>query len=271
MRIKLLTINIWNRSGPWEARRELLRAGIEALSPDVIGVQEVMGDGTHTLAHELALGLGYGVVYGEAKPLAGGITFGNAALARFPITKRAVARLPGLDTDEQRSALFSEIETPGGILPFVVTHLAWRLHHGYVREAQVAALATAIDEHAHVDAARLPLVLCGDFNARPDAAEIRFLTGLQSLGGRSVYLCDAFEATGEGPGYTFDGRHNPFAAAFFELPRRIDYVFVRGPDARGRGVPLSAKVVFTEVALGVAASDHYGVLAEIDYAARTSA
>jgi endonuclease/exonuclease/phosphatase family metal-dependent hydrolase len=48
MRITVLTINIWNRSGPWEERRAMLRAGIEALNPDVIGMQEVMSDGTHT-------------------------------------------------------------------------------------------------------------------------------------------------------------------------------------------------------------------------------
>lgn len=268
MRIKILTINIWNRSGPWEARRALLSEGVAALAPDLIGLQEVMSDGTHTLAHEVLAGLGYGVVYGEAKPLLGGISFGNAAASRWPIAPRGVEPLPALDTDERRSALFTEVSTPIGPLPFAVTHLAWKLHHGYLREAQARALGEAITTREPPADARLPLVLCGDFNARPDAAEMRYLTGLQSLDGSSMFLTDCFEAAGAGPGFTFDGRHNPHAAMAFEVQRRIDYVLVRGPDERGRGVPLTASVVLTEVRDGVAASDHFGVLTELDFTLR---
>jgi endonuclease/exonuclease/phosphatase family metal-dependent hydrolase len=48
-----------------------------------------------------------------------------------------------------------------------------------------------------------------------------------------------------------------------EYPRRIDYIFVRGPDEKVRGKPLASSVVFEEVVDGVTASDHYGVVAEI--------
>jgi endonuclease/exonuclease/phosphatase family metal-dependent hydrolase len=48
-----------------------------------------------------------------------------------------------------------------------------------------------------------------------------------------------------------------------EHPRRIDYIFVRGPDKRVRGKPLSSRVVFEEAPQGVTASDHYGVYSEI--------
>ncbi len=264
MRLKILSINIWNRSGPWERRRELLRAGIDALDPDVIGMQEVMSDGAHTLAHEATDGLGYHVVYGEAKPLSGGISFGNAALARWPLAVAEVVPLPSVDTDEHRSLLISEVQTPAGALPFLVTHLAWKFHHGYVREQQVQAIGAAIRRREPIAAQRLPLVMTGDFNARPDAAEVRFLTGLQTLGGASLFLCDCFDVAGEGPGYTFDARINPHAAPTLEPPRRIDYVFVRGPDKWSRGVTRAARVVLSDVVDGVAPSDHFGVLAEID-------
>jgi len=264
MRCTVLTINLWNRSGPWEARAALLRAGIASLAPDVIGMQEVMSDGSHSLAHELAADLGYGVAYGEAKPLGGGITFGNAALSRWPVAVREVVPLPGAGTDEQRSVLFSEVTTPSGALPFLVTHLAWRMQHGFVREAQVAAIADAIAEREPTREDRLPLVLVGDLNARPDATEIRFLKGLHSLGGASLHLLDAFELAGEGPGHTFDGRSNPFAAPMNEPPRRIDYVLLRSPDEWHRGSVVSARVVLDSVVDGVAASDHFGVLAELD-------
>lgn len=264
MRLTVLTLNLWNRSHPWDARAALIRAGIEALAPDIIGMQEVMSDGTHTLAHEVAASLGYHVAYGEAKPLGGGISFGNAALSRWPVAVRDVVPLPGSGTDEQRSVLFSEVTTPAGALPFLVTHLAWRMHHGFVREAQVEAIAAAIETREPMREDRLPLVLVGDLNARPDATELRFLKGLHALGGRSVHLLDAFELGGEGPGYTFDGSRNPFAAPMNEPPRRIDYVLLRGPDEWHRGRVHAARVVLDEVVDGVAASDHFGVLAELE-------
>ena len=40
-----MPINTWSRSGPWDVRYPLLRRQIEALAPDVIGMQEVLSDG----------------------------------------------------------------------------------------------------------------------------------------------------------------------------------------------------------------------------------
>ena len=68
----------------------------------------------------------------------------------------------------------------------------------------------------------LPPVLVGDFNAEPEASEIRFLKGLQSLGGKSNYFADCFGHVGDGPGLTFDPTRNPFAEETHEYPRRID-------------------------------------------------
>jgi endonuclease/exonuclease/phosphatase family metal-dependent hydrolase len=82
--MKILTINIWNRSGPWDRRFALLRRGLEELAPDVVGMQEVLSDGSLTLAHEIAADLGYEIVFGCAKPLSGGYEFGNAVLSSPP-------------------------------------------------------------------------------------------------------------------------------------------------------------------------------------------
>ena len=97
----------------------------------------------------------------------------------------------------------------------------------------------------------------------PDADEVRFLRGLTALGGKSTYFADCFGLTGEGPGVTFSAKTNPFAADTHEPERRIDYVFVRGPDAQVRGKPVSARVCFDTPHEGVYPSDHYGVVAEI--------
>ena len=101
----------------------------------------------------------------------------------------------------------------------------------------------------------------------PDADEIRFLTGLSVQEGRSVHFADAWVYGGDGsPGTTFDPR-NDYACKNREPPRRIDYIFVRGPDAELRGEPLLAKVVFNTSESTpdgtLWPSDHFGVYAEI--------
>jgi endonuclease/exonuclease/phosphatase family metal-dependent hydrolase len=260
-RLRVLTLNIWNRQGPWERRLELIRAGVRELEPDVIGLQEVIQVGDATQAHEIAAQLGYHAAFGSAREYGGGVHFGNAVLSRWPILASRVFALPGTTGDEHRSLLVAELDTPHGKLPFFVTHLSWRLHHGFIRERQVATIAAAVKREAPI--AGLPPILVGDFNAEPDATEMRFLRGLHALDGASTYFADCFRLKGAGAGVTFDSTRNPYAAPTHEPPRRIDYVYVRGPDGDGRGKPLSARVVLDEVHEGVAATDHYGVLAEI--------
>jgi len=259
--LRIVTLNIWNRSGPWEERLASIRAGLAELDPDVIGLQEVLrptgGDGLDQ-AQVIAEALGYHVAYG-ATFATDGIAFGNAALSRWPIRRTQNFPLPQLESPEARSLLFAEIEAPFASLPFFVTHLSWRLEEGHVREAQVKALVAKAAELC--PPAGFPPVIVGDFNASPDADEIRYMRGLCSLGGKRVYFIDAFGLVGRGEGITFT-RRNPFAADVPEPARRIDYIFVRG-DERGRGEALEAHVCFDTPHRGIHASDHYGVSATI--------
>ena len=262
-RLRVLTINIWNRSGPWDARLALLRKGVAAIDPDLVGLQEVIEHDGRTQAEAIGEGLGYHAAFGVAHDLGAGVKFGNAVLSRWPITRQEIFPLPNAGSAESRSLLMTEIASPHGKIPFFVTHLNWKFHEGHVREEQCLAIATIVKETAPI--AGLPPVLVGDFNAQPEATEIRFLTGLHSLGGKSTFFGDCFDWIGAGPGFTYDARTNPFAEGTHEYPRRIDYIFVRGPTSDVKGKPLSAKVVFDEIVDGVAPSDHYGVLAEIAY------
>lgn len=273
-RLRVLTLNIWNRHDPWEDRLRLIREGIRELDPDIIGLQEVLHREGQSQADVIAEGFGYAVAFGAACDLGAGVEFGNAVLSRWPIARKQVFPLPTGATDEARALLLAEIDSPHGRIPFAVTHLNWKFHHGAAREAQVSAIAEILDREAPVDAPALalpppppgggfPPILVGDFNAQPDSSEIRFLKGLHTLGGRSVYFSDTFEQAGHGPGYTFDATRNPYAAGTHEYPRRIDYIFVRGPDRLVRGKPITSRVVFQDLVTGVAASDHYGVYSEI--------
>lgn len=270
--LRVITLNIWNRGGPWEQRLALIRAEIERQEPDIVGLQEVLqmqvGDETQCQAREIAEGLGFEVAFGLGHELdfAGptGVLFGNAVLSRFPIEERAVFVLPGHDrSDQRRSLLFARLDTPRGPLPVFVTHLNWKLDESAIRVEQVRHLAEEIERLAPRRADELPAVLVGDLNAEPESDEIRFLAGLATLQGQSTHFADAWRYAGKGPGYTFDPR-NTYAAACHEPPRRIDYVLVRSPGLDGLGRPIRAELVFTESTDGVFPSDHFGVLAELD-------
>jgi endonuclease/exonuclease/phosphatase family metal-dependent hydrolase len=136
------------------------------------------------------------------------------------------------------------------------------------RERQALAIADLDERHRR----KLPTIIAGDFNATSESAGIRFLTGLQSLDGRSVHYHDAWAVSGDGPGYTWS-TDNPLAAAEIQIlvrqpnhHRRIDYVFVgathKHPEGRARIA--SAEIVLDRPIDGVWLSDHAGVLVELD-------
>ena len=264
---RVATLNIWNRQGPWAQRLPLIRDGLRALDADVIGLQEVLGfPGMPSQADEIAAGTGWHVHYVPAWHIGGGLTFGNAILSKHRLVDVASLPLPAPEGLDTRTVAFARVDVPHGPMPVFVTHLTFQLHLGHARCEQVRALADHVKTLAPVDGP--PPILMGDFNADPDSDEMRFLRGLTSLGSASVYFADCWTATGQtGPGYTYD-RRNPYALRSREPSRRIDYIFVRGPDRKLRGEPLSARLALTEPVDGVWPSDHFAVVAEIHVAAR---
>src|SRR5689334_16070618 len=127
-RLRVLTVNIWNRQGPWEQRLPLLRAGIKKLDPDLVGLQEVIEHEGQSQADWIREGLGYEAAFGPAHDLGGGVRFGNAVLSRWPIEASRVFPLPTGETDEHRSMVLAEIASPHGKIPFFTTHLNWKFH-----------------------------------------------------------------------------------------------------------------------------------------------
>jgi endonuclease/exonuclease/phosphatase family metal-dependent hydrolase len=270
--LRVATLNIWNRGGPWERRCELIRRELQGLEPDLVGLQEVLRLKGATFradqSLELAAGLGFHVAYGPADDLGGGLTLGNALLSRHPILEHEAVPLPAEGSGESRSLLYARVDTPFGEAPIFVTHLNWKLHHGRVRLRQVQGLVDEVRRLAPPQNANaFPAIVMGDFNAEPDSDEMRFLRGLATLNGKSVYFADAWLWAGDGgAGATFD-RRNPYAALAHEPPRRIDYILVRGPDARFRGEPVSARLAFdrpeTTDDAEVWPSDHFGLVSDL--------
>lgn len=276
--LRVVTLNFWGIEPPLDRRLALAERQLRALAPDAIGMQEVRpldGKQGPTTADHLAERLGLHVAHGvslrwEKDQLRPGMDEGQeglAILSRHPILEHRVLQLPEARPTEARILLSARLHTPAGPIWFHTTHLHYRLDDGVARERQVEALDAEIRALGR-EATDPPQVLCGDFNATPDSDEMRFLRGLTPLGGRSVYFADAWAATAEpGPGWTYD-RRNVYALRSREPSRRIDYVYVRGPDRSLRGEPLSARVVLDQPTDGVWPSDHFGVLAEIQAAPR---
>jgi endonuclease/exonuclease/phosphatase family metal-dependent hydrolase len=275
--LRVATINVWNKSGPWLSRLPLIRRELERLEPEIVGLQEVLRFRSDTATDapltvhndqltEIADGLGYQLAYSVASDYGHGLKFGNAVLSRHPIVAEQSFQLPGSESGETRSLLYVLCQTPHGSLPVFVTHLNWKFHQGSIRQRQVVFISDRVAELAPIAGPQLPPVLLGDFNAAPEADEIRFLTGLCALEQKTVYFADAWAFAGEGPGYTYD-RANHYAAKAREPSRRIDYIFVRGPDRQFRGEPLRAALAFNSAEQGgsepVWPSDHFGVVADL--------
>jgi endonuclease/exonuclease/phosphatase family metal-dependent hydrolase len=268
-RLKILTLNTWGRFGPWAARRALIVDGISRLAPDIIGLQEVWDDADGNLAHELVglLGGEWHVHSAPAYEMEPGRTCGNAIVSRFPLVEAESWPLPEPTGDSGRNLVYAVAATPWGKLPVFVTHLSWMFHQSSARLLQLQQVRAWLTERAPIQrgdapADTLPPIFMGDLNTEPDSDEIRFLRGLLA-DAYGLYLADCFAIRGEGPGYTWH-RDNTFAAREHYPNRRLDYIFVRGPDRWHRGEPLVARVVLDQPdANRVFPSDHYGMYAEI--------
>ena len=261
--LSMMTLNIWNDDGPWSDRSKLIRQQIDELKPDLIGFQEVLQGGDVDLLEDLLYGTSYqrDFVPAVAAWPREGVVNGNAVASRWPIVEREEVVLPTPAGRNGRAALITTLDTPAGSICFASTHLSWRFDDVFVRERQVVKLVDRLK--AHMPKNDFPTILVGDFNSVNQSAEIRHLTGLQTIDGQSMYMRDAWAHAGDGSeGLTWTMK-NPYIPNWLAPERRIDYIFV-GPVKRdGVGEILSCRVVCNQGVDGVWPSDHFGVYAEL--------
>jgi endonuclease/exonuclease/phosphatase family metal-dependent hydrolase len=163
------------------------------------------------------------------------------------------------------TTLVADVLAPEPFTPLVfANHVPnWQLDFEYERELQALAAARFLEELVADRGAHA--ILCGDFTSNPDAANVRFISGRQSLDGMSVCYRDAWEAVHPGEsGETFTPR-NPLVADWDWPFRRLDYVFVRCGEHGGPTLKITAcDRAFDEPVGDVWASDHYGVWADLE-------
>ena len=260
--LRLITLNFWGTEAPLDKRIALAVRQLRALAPDVVAMQEVRPHAGTTTAHVLARELGMHAHYGIATKT-DSTEEGLALLTRAPLTHHAQVALPDPYPGDVRILLSGEVATAAGPIWVHTTHLHYRLDDGVAREHQVAAIDAAI--RARRTDTSPPQLLCGDFNATPDSDEIRFLRGLHTLDGRRTHFQDAWmRRHGNADGLTWSSENEltrPLRS--LDIDRRIDYVFVTSRKKDGRGTVHDCRVVLDEREDGICASDHYGLLADV--------
>ncbi|MGE5530042.1 MAG: endonuclease/exonuclease/phosphatase family protein [Patescibacteria group bacterium] len=151
--------------------------------------------------------------------------YGLAVLSRFPIL-REFSGLYRASGSEPRGYLGAEIDTPGGKISFVATHLGLSAAERDGQTRELAAVLAALPG---------PLVMAGDLNLVPDAVA----AGISSL------FRDALAAAGR-------GHEGTLLTAPGLAAKRVDYLFVT-PEFR------IESCVVPEVDL----SDHRPILASL--------
>jgi endonuclease/exonuclease/phosphatase family metal-dependent hydrolase len=279
--LRVVTLNAGSLFEPdWPGRRAEQVAWLDELDADVVCLQEVWQDDAtpcstewlvdHTAAdwHWTFGGFPFPPELGSKPDL----LFGSAILSRWPIEHEELIPLP-VDHGEVPDPFWRlQLEllhvVTAGVHVFS-THLAPPPAQAYHRRRQVLAIDDAVRAAVDARPSTMVPILCGDFNAEPDSDEIRFLTSLATIGGRSTYLQDAWRVTAHtDPGFTGDPRTNPLCASFNVPPKRLDYVFVGDPWGKhGAGVVARAELAFHEARTGVLASDHYGLVVDVAWPA----
>ena len=131
----MATVNILNDLSRWDARRTLLARGLDALSPDLIALQEVTDPLGKSTAHWLAGELGGYSVHVCPKSGWGRKREGIAVLSRLPVEGHEVLDL----RSQQRMAQFVRVRAGGCPVVLVNGHYHWLPGAHAARVRQVGA------------------------------------------------------------------------------------------------------------------------------------
>jgi len=173
--LRVLTYNIHHGEGTDEVfDYDRLARVINDLSPDIVALQEVDKGTDRASGVDQAALLGtlckMHHTFGQAMPYQNG-QYGEAILSRFPIEKTLVHPLPYQLDQEPRAALEARIQVEGiGSIVFVGTHLCHQSNETRVQQTERMSDLFANEEGP-------PVILAGDFNARPGSAPMNVLLG----------------------------------------------------------------------------------------------
>lgn len=258
----------------WRRRRLVIADGLRELRPDIVALQEVIIRPGHEQITELVGAEFHVAAHPKAASDGNGSDGTGAALAsRWPFGNIHDVKHdgPSAQAFSWGGTLIAEVLAPAPLGPVLVVHHKppWHLDDEHKRERQAVTAARFVEDLVREDDRHV--ILVGDLDTTPDAASVRFLTGRQSLDGTSVCYHDAWEtAHPDDAGHTFSP-HNPLVRQgdmALVRGRRIDYVLVRGTRHGPTLQTVACERIFVDPVGGVQASDHYGLVAQLEVPSR---
>jgi endonuclease/exonuclease/phosphatase family metal-dependent hydrolase len=176
-RLRVATYNVRGCRGIDGLRSEKRIAEVIAsLEVDVIGLQELDLNRSRSAGIDqaglIAEQLGWQRIFHPAMRIANE-QYGDAILSRWPMQLRQARELPSVTTrvcPETRAAIWVEIETPGGPVQVINTHLGLGQ-----RERFMQAKLLVGDEWVGRTNAKEALILMGDFNCLPNSRPYRLI------------------------------------------------------------------------------------------------
>lgn len=247
--MKVATYNIWDSNAGMPMRFQQLIREIAGIKADIICLQEVANREKHDRLSELCE---YAYSHWQAQT-------GLSILSRYPMDKV-------FDFEYGTSACIS-IE--GKTFLIVNVHLPWE--KASLREKVIVNM---IRRTACINADFT--LFMGDFNSSERSSVHRFLTNEQSLLENDAYFFDLAEVFAEmtetKPPVTLNFRENPRWGTVeprntIEVNQRFDWILLKNPYPASLPVLKHCTIFGTEICEEnhLAASDHYGVAAEIEF------
>ena len=258
---RIASWNVWGRYGDWSARLGGIAAELRASEPDIVCLDEAWETPDDSQTDKLASALRLAHRVSLCDFALDGWRSGIGICSRWPVTRLESRELPGGGGGFGTAAL-AVIEGPRGPVQVLAVMLDYPLHASAVRQQQVRELLGFVNE---TTSRRHLTVVCGDFNAGPDADEVRMLTGRAESPVPGMVFYDAWEVAGDGsPGITWSNE-NPLAAVGLIPDRRFDYIFSAWPRKGGVGHPTACRRLGVRPAGDPQLSDHYGIVADLRY------
>jgi endonuclease/exonuclease/phosphatase family metal-dependent hydrolase len=237
-RIRILTYNVHGCVGmDGELSPERIARVIAQSGANIVCLQELdvfrRRSGNRDQAHAIAMHLEMSFQFHPAWHLEEE-QFGNAILTRFPMRVIESAGIHHHNSDRsRRSALWAEIDVDERTsLQIINTHLSI-----YPQEQRIQA-RELMDQWVRPAALLGPVVLCGDFNARPNSATHKEFS-------KSLFDVESFDKTPTRSTY-----FSPFPVS------RVDHIFV-SHEMIGEHI----QVVHSRIAR--VASDHLPLVADL--------
>ncbi len=247
-RVKVATLNLFNRMGEWDARFPLVIDQLQALAPDVIGFQEIdLGiDQGMQISREINKRLGMQPHYRikhATTPGQRASVFSIGTIATIPCVEHEILDLMTFDRIAQRMVF----EVDGKRFAFVNNHLHHPVEAEEERIVQAEYLLAWLDRHGP-----LPTVVLGDFNAYEHEKTVQIMKSRYRSAHEVVHGREP-EKTWPTPVNTYD--NSP--------PGTLDYIYV-SPEFKVTDAGLAFHTPSTDNP-DLFPSDHLGLFATLEW------